>query len=775
MFPMGMLTNHIQLQTNAFNMNLYPNTLTPPMDSPPTEMSSSPIYLYDSYEIPTGYTNSFGPLPSLKILEQPVDRFRFRYKSEMSGTHGSLCGLTSDRSRKQTYPCVQLLNYNEPAVIRCSLYQYGRENTAYSRQLHAHRLVKKQGAEEIDDPHEIVVNSDSGYIANFHSMGIIHTAKKFIIPELIRKNTRLKKEEIARADGELRPLTKKEDIDIRSLAEKESKCINLNVVCLRFDAYKVYNSVYYPLCEPVYTHAINNLKSALTGDLKIVRMDHCSSSCRGGREVFILVEKVTKKNIKVRFFELDEEDREIWSDYGRFSDLDVHHQFAIVFKTPPYKNTDIDKQVRVYIELQRPSDGARSEAKDFVYTPCDIALGKKRTRYDSNDYSTSQLTPEELPLTLNSISSNYVAPQVLLYNPEVNGEELEAALKQNNIDSAEFDKLCNSLIGTDSVRELFSAENLTTRDLKNLGLVMDTPSELAKFSKMEINSEKRESVEEMTIEDTNLITRVEAELTAFMKTHPSNERISVMLRNIVENYLTPGNNNVLHVMAANNNIEINFRKKFVLLIYQHDLLGLFNCKNQNGQTPLHIAADTYNDAFIKLLIKAEVDRLIPNRQGNTAVHIAVLRNAPSSTLQALLIRSDTDVDIINHYNFSGFTPLQLAVTINNFEATKILCQNNAAVNHFRMKDGYTPLHIAVENSNLEIVKFLIGHDDILCDVVDFKNMVALKLAHQNIRMENPVTVEIYDVIKHAMEANETFDELFLADDDDESEQYFCQL
>lgn len=46
--------------------------------------------------------------PYLHIVEEPIDKFRFRYKSEMSGTHGSLSGMKSDRSRKQTYPTVEV-------------------------------------------------------------------------------------------------------------------------------------------------------------------------------------------------------------------------------------------------------------------------------------------------------------------------------------------------------------------------------------------------------------------------------------------------------------------------------------------------------------------------------------------------------------------------------------------------------------------------------------------------------------------------------------------
>lgn len=36
------------------------------------------------------------------------------------------------------------------------------------------------------------------------------------------------------------------------------------------------------------------IECALTGDLKIVRMDQCTSPARGGKEIFLLVERVTK-------------------------------------------------------------------------------------------------------------------------------------------------------------------------------------------------------------------------------------------------------------------------------------------------------------------------------------------------------------------------------------------------------------------------------------------------------------------------------------------------
>lgn len=66
-------------------------------DIAPTVLISQPVY------------DTLGNIlqPSLVITEQPVEKFRFRYKSEMHGTHGSLMGRTSEKSKK-TYPTVEV-------------------------------------------------------------------------------------------------------------------------------------------------------------------------------------------------------------------------------------------------------------------------------------------------------------------------------------------------------------------------------------------------------------------------------------------------------------------------------------------------------------------------------------------------------------------------------------------------------------------------------------------------------------------------------------------
>lgn len=85
--------------------------------------------------------------PYLQIIEQPIDTFRFRYKTEIKSerlgnhsTHGSLTGIntgTGTKKNKRTYPTCQLMNFTGVAKIRCSLHQVDTLNLL----LHSHNLV----------------------------------------------------------------------------------------------------------------------------------------------------------------------------------------------------------------------------------------------------------------------------------------------------------------------------------------------------------------------------------------------------------------------------------------------------------------------------------------------------------------------------------------------------------------------------------------------------------------------------------------------------------
>ncbi|ETE71838.1 Nuclear factor NF-kappa-B subunit, partial [Ophiophagus hannah] len=151
--------------------------------------------------------------------------------------------------------------------------------------------------------------------------------------------------------GGERQLTDREREIIRQAAHQQTKEMDLSVVRLMFTAFL-----------PDSTEAPN------ASNLKIVRMDRTAGCVTGGEEVYLLCDKVQKDDIQIRFYEEDESGG-VWEGFGDFSPTDVHRQFAIVFKTPKYRDVNITKAASVFVQLRRKSDLETSEPKPFLYYP----------------------------------------------------------------------------------------------------------------------------------------------------------------------------------------------------------------------------------------------------------------------------------------------------------------------------------------------------------------------------------------------------------------------
>lgn len=119
---------------------------------------------------------------------------------------------------------------------------------------HSHKLVVRNGDEDREDPHDVVVSPTIGFHAEFRGMGIIHTAKKNIAEELFKKLKTSREAE----RGE--DLTAREEAQVREKAMKEEKNMNLNTVRLCFQCFvKDASGQLRELCKPVYSQAINNM------------------------------------------------------------------------------------------------------------------------------------------------------------------------------------------------------------------------------------------------------------------------------------------------------------------------------------------------------------------------------------------------------------------------------------------------------------------------------------------------------------------------------------
>ena len=70
----------------------------------------------------------------------------------------------------------------------------------------------------------------------------------------------------------------------------------------------------------------------------------------------------------MRFFE-EVDGKTIWESFGEFSSLDIHHNVSIKFRTPKYRNIDIQEPVTVQLQLIRPSTCSSGKSIDFIFSP----------------------------------------------------------------------------------------------------------------------------------------------------------------------------------------------------------------------------------------------------------------------------------------------------------------------------------------------------------------------------------------------------------------------
>ncbi|XP_056156565.1 transcription factor p65 isoform X2 [Lampris incognitus] len=274
--------------------------------------------------------------PFIEIIEQPKQRgMRFRYKCE-GRSAGSIPGEKSNDTTK-THPAIKVHNYSGPLRVRISLVT---KNTPHKP--HPHELVGK------DCKHGYYeAELQERRIHSFQNLGI-QCVKKKDVGEAVT----------CRLQTHNNPF----NIPEAKVWEEE---FDLNSVRLCFQA-----SITLPTGElfalkPAVSHPIFDNRAPNTAELKICRVNRNSGNCKGGDEIFLLCDKVQKEDIEVRFFQ------DSWEGKGTFSQADVHRQVAIVFRTPPYRDTNLTEPVRVKMQLRRPSDREVSEPMDFQYLPSD--------------------------------------------------------------------------------------------------------------------------------------------------------------------------------------------------------------------------------------------------------------------------------------------------------------------------------------------------------------------------------------------------------------------
>jgi ankyrin repeat protein len=195
--------------------------------------------------------------------------------------------------------------------------------------------------------------------------------------------------------------------------------------------------------------------------------------------------------------------------------------------------------------------------------------------------------------------------------------------------------------------------------------------------------------------------------------------------------LVSSNKSILHQSDADNNTLLHHAilslgsKSRAILGYLIDSGADVNAVNQNGQTGIHLAAETglwkgdkvrKSQDLFSFLAKRNANVTLADGMGFTALHHAAGQNNVQAIKQLIELGC-----FVDHVNQDGVTPLHIAALCNQFDAFKLLIKYKAnsksqAYPSFRAKfnfeDQYThsltPLWLAFEMGNQKIVKEIIA-------------------------------------------------------------------
>uniref|UniRef100_A0A4W4GUP9 RHD domain-containing protein n=1 Tax=Electrophorus electricus TaxID=8005 RepID=A0A4W4GUP9_ELEEL len=642
--------------------------------------------------------------PCLQITEQPKQRgFRFRYGCE-GPSHGGLPGASSEKNRK-TYPQVKICNYHGPARVVVQLVT----NTKHPN-LHAHSLVGKPRK-----PHLCP--------EDFPNLGILHVTKKNVSKTLEDRMSEAYilgynygvaiHPDIDSLSGEThihRELTgRTHKILIRQSAAQQAKDMDLSVVRLMFTAFLPDGEGGFTRrLDPVISEPIYDSKAPNASNLKIVRMDRTAGCVTGGEEVYLLCDKVQKDDIQVRFYEEDETGNS-WEAFGDFSPTDVHRQFAIVFKTPKYRDQNLQKPISVFVQLKRKSDNETSEPKPFTYHPQiidkeEVQRKRQKTLPNFPDYGGAGGGASNMyrgtgggPTaggghssgggaghyyqgysTFNNFNSSYGYP------PSMGGGG--AGVKHGECLACPVACVCVSARASAFVSPFPPAECVFEPHL----------AELAKKHTRALFSYV------ITGDICNLL----APQRPLMAAQDENGDTGLHLGVIYSQ--TDAVKNLAQVITV---------------IPGEDVL---NMRNDLYQTPLHLAVVTRQKEAAEALLMAEADVTLTDRHGNTALHLAAQQK--DGEMVQLLLRHRAALELTAMANTAGLCPLHLAVVANSLGSVRALLKSGASPEVQERTSGRTPLHLATEHDNVSLAGCLLLEGDAKVDSLTYNGSTPLHIA-----------------------------------------------
>uniref|UniRef100_A0A4W5RTT6 Nuclear factor of kappa light polypeptide gene enhancer in B-cells 1 n=1 Tax=Hucho hucho TaxID=62062 RepID=A0A4W5RTT6_9TELE len=693
---------------------------------------------------PMSLTNSLRTAdgPYLQITEQPKQRgFRFRYGCE-GPSHGGLPGASSEKNRK-SYPQVKICNYQGLARVVVQLVTNSKD-----AHLHAHSLVGKQCDKGIC----ITDLQPKDSSISFPNLGILHVTKKNVSKTLEDRMTEAYRmgyncgivihPEIDAIQGEVRmprELTDHQRSMICSAATKQAKEMDLSVVRLMFTAFLPdSDGGFSRRLDPVISDPIFDSKAPNASNLKIVRMDRTAGCVTGGEEVYLLCDKVQKDDIQVRFYE-DDEAGLTWEAFGDFSPTDVHRQFAIVFKTPKYRDLNLQKPTSVFVQLKRKSDNETSEPKPFTYHPQiidkeEVQRKRQKTLPNFQDYSGQGGAGGMYRApggggsatgggpgsggggyfqgysTYNNYGTGYSAG----FSPGMSGGG--AGVKHAPQGRAE-DSGDDSDMGDDPSSGAVVADRAQSEEDTSAG---ETSEERGAGVELGPGDRTGECVLEARLVD---VAERQAEALFHYAVTGDVRYLLAPQRHLMTAQDENGDTG-LHLGVIHSQTDAVRSLAQVLSALPGE--EVLNMRNDLYQTPLHLAVITQQKEAAEALVLAGADVTLSDRHGNTALHLATQQK--EGGMVGFLLRHREVVELVDLPNTAGFCSLHLAVLANSLCSLRDLLVSGGSVEVQERSCGRTALHLATELDNVSLAGCLLLEGNANVDCCTYNGSSPLHIA-----------------------------------------------
>ncbi|XP_071071819.1 nuclear factor NF-kappa-B p100 subunit isoform X3 [Dasypus novemcinctus] len=490
-------------------------------------------------------------------------------------------------------------------------------------------------------------------------------------------------------------LTETERRELEQEAKELKKVMDLSIVRLRFSAFLRASDGSFSLpLKPVISQPIHDSKSPGASNLKISRMDKTAGSVRGGDEVYLLCDKVQKDDIEVRFYEDDENG---WQAFGDFSPTDVHKQYAIVFRTPPYHKMKIERPVTVFLQLKRKRGGDVSDSKQFTYYPLveDKEEVQRKRRKALPAFSQPFGGGSHMGGGSGGSAGGYGGagggggslgffPSSLAYSPYQSGAAPMGCYPGGGGGA----QMATSAPGGDAGEEAVEPSANP-----------EAPEREPQAPEM-LQRAREYNARLFGLAQRSARALLDYGVTADARALLAGQRHLLTAQD--ENGDTPLHLAIIHAQTS-------VIEQIAHVIYHAPHLGIVNLTNHLHQTPLHLAVITGQTRVVSFLLQVGADPALLDRHGDSVVHLALRAGAGAPDLLRVLLQSGTPsmAQLLHMPDFEGLYPVHLAVHARSPECLDLLVGDGAEVEAAERQGGRTALHLATEMEELGLVTHLV--------------------------------------------------------------------